>query len=110
MFGSIMHRLSGMVLYAGGVLLLLWLWGAAYDADLFACLHAMGTAWYGQLVLAGLSLVFFYHLANGLRHLWWDTGRGLDVPDANRTGWLVLLFAIAMTAYTWWLVYQPFEI
>jgi succinate dehydrogenase / fumarate reductase cytochrome b subunit len=56
----------------------------------------------GKLFLVGWSFAFFFHAANGVRHLVWDTGRGFDKRLADRSAWWVLAFAIAMNTIFWW--------
>ena len=58
----------------------------------------------GRLLLIGWSFAFFYHLANGVRHLFWDAGRGFEKHQANASAWFVLLFSLALTAVFWVLV------
>lgn len=104
---SISHRMTGMGLYAGALLLAAWIGSAAYSAPCFKAIHGFMGAWYGQLFLLGWLLAFYYHLANGIRHMWWDTGRGFDLKEVTRSGWTVVIFAIALTAATWWVAHQP---
>ena len=57
-----------------------------------------------RVLLIGFSFAFFYHLLNGVRHLTWDTGHGLERQAARLSGWIVFLGAIACTALFWFLV------
>jgi len=102
---SILHRLTGVALAAGAVLLTYWLTSAAYGADAFARAQAFNGSWLGRLILLGLTVSLFYHLGNGLRHLAWDCGWGLELPRLRATGVLVVVFAIVMTLVTWMLAY-----
>lgn len=104
---SITHRLTGIALYAGTLLLVSWLWAAAYSAPCFKQIHAFMSSVPGIVLLVGWTIAFFFHFINGLRHLWWDTGRGFAVKEINQSGWAVVLFTAVMTAATWWLVYNP---
>mgnify|MGYP002361308881 CR=1 FL=1 len=90
---SILHRISGFGLTLGLIPLALWLYAAAYDASLFACLTEAAGSIVGLLFLFGWTLAFFYHLANGMRHLNWDLGRGFSIPAVVSSGRLVLVFA-----------------
>jgi succinate dehydrogenase / fumarate reductase cytochrome b subunit len=58
----------------------------------------------GRLLLIGWSFAFFYHLANGIRHFVWDTGRGFEKHQANASGWFVIILAVAVTAAFWLLL------
>ena len=98
---SILHRLTGVALAFGTVLLAYWLTAAAYGPDAFARANALFVSWYGRLALFGLTFAFFYHFANGLRHLAWDTGRGFEMKTLRLSGILVVLVALALTGAAW---------
>jgi succinate dehydrogenase / fumarate reductase cytochrome b subunit len=53
------------------------------------------------VLLVGWSLALFYHLCNGIRHLWWDTGHGLELNGVYAGGWAVLAVTVALTIVTW---------
>lgn len=106
---SISHRLTGLALYAGTLLLVAWLWAAAYSIPCYKAIHAFLATGYGQAMLVGWTLAFFYHLGNGIRHLWWDIGRGFELKEVSATGWAVVLFTLVMTAATWYLATQSNE-
>lgn len=97
---SITHRMTGVALAGGILVLTYWLTSATYGADAFAAAQAVIGSWVGQVVLWGLLFSLYYHLANGVRHLMWDAGAGFDLPSVRRTGLLVIVFAIGMTAAT----------
>jgi succinate dehydrogenase / fumarate reductase cytochrome b subunit len=99
---SILHRASGIAMSAGLIVLVAWLFDAASGPDAYAVFLAIMDTAIGRLALIAWSLAFFYHLSNGIRHLVWDTGRGFEKVDANRSSWLVLLATIALTALFWW--------
>jgi succinate dehydrogenase / fumarate reductase, cytochrome b subunit len=98
---SILHRISGVALFLGTALMVVWLWTAAYAPNYYGTLHECMTSVLGQLCLLGWTAAFYYHLGNGIRHLFWDMGKGFAIPVMHKTGWAVLLFACAMTALTW---------
>jgi succinate dehydrogenase / fumarate reductase cytochrome b subunit len=98
---SISHRATGVVLALGTVLLTYWLASAAYGPQAFAQASALMGGVLGRLVLFGFSLALFYHLANGIRHLFWDVGLGFDLPTARRSGQAVLVATVVLTAGTW---------
>ncbi len=102
---SITHRMTGVALAVGTALMVAWLWTAAYNPGFYSTLHEYLHSCIGQLLLAGWTLAFFYHLANGIRHLFWDIGKGFSLPAAYRSGWLVVAFALLMTAATWYFIY-----
>ena len=98
---SILHRGTGIALSIGLVVLAAWLVAAASSADDYARFANLMSTLIGRLFLIGWSYAFFYHLANGIRHLVWDTGRGLEKHQANASAWFVLLLSIALTAGLW---------
>lgn len=98
---SILHRISGFVLCFGLILLVVWLWGVAYDDALFNQLQSLMNTKLGKLAMFGWTAAFFYHFGNGIRHLNWDTGRGLKLDEMAATGYLVLAFTVSMTVFTW---------
>jgi succinate dehydrogenase / fumarate reductase cytochrome b subunit len=98
---SILHRITGVALYAGTALLMGWLWSAAYAPELFAQMHQCLSSTIGKVALIGWTLAFYFHLANGIRHLFWDVGMGFSIPQATRSGWLVLIFTLLATLFSW---------
>lgn len=98
---SITHRLTGVALAAGLVLLVYWLYALAAGPESFSTARALMGSWIGQLVLLGFSFALFYHLCNGMRHLFWDAGFGLELKSAYASGWTVVVVASALTALAW---------
>jgi succinate dehydrogenase / fumarate reductase cytochrome b subunit len=96
---SITHRLTGVFLSVVGAPLLLW-WIAALGSGKQAYdsfLQSMSSL-PGKLLLIACALALSYHLLNGIRHLVWDTGRGLDIKTAYTAGWLVLIGTVILAA------------
>lgn len=101
---SILHRLSGIALSVGLVAYAVWLVAASSnDADYGRYVDFM-SSWYGQVMLIGWSAAFFFHFANGVRHLAWDLGYGFELPTANGSAWFVVVLTIVLTAAFWVLV------
>jgi len=101
---SILHRTTGVAMSLGLVVLAYWLWTVSSGSADYARVNELTSTLVGQLLLIGWSFAFFYHFANGVRHLVWDTGRGFEKHQANASAWLVLLLSIGMTAVYWiWL-------
>ncbi|MDT0635845.1 succinate dehydrogenase, cytochrome b556 subunit [Spectribacter hydrogenoxidans] len=98
---SISHRLTGVALAAGTAVLALWLIAAAAGADSFALINNHLAAWYGQVLMVFWSFALFYHLCNGIRHLAWDAGWGLDIRTAYMTGYATVAAAVLLTAGAW---------
>lgn len=100
---SILHRATGVALYVGGLIGAAWAISLAQGPDAYASFkHLMGSP-LGEVVMFGLTVSFFYHLANGIRHLTWDTGRGLNVKTANATAIVVFAFAAAASVAIWFI-------
>lgn len=98
---SILHRFSGVALCAGAILLVWWLVAAAAGPDAYEGVQAFLGSWIGVALLFAWSLALFYHLCNGLRHLWWDTGHGLDLPSVYASGWAVAAATAVLTVAAW---------
>jgi succinate dehydrogenase / fumarate reductase cytochrome b subunit len=100
---SILHRITGLAMSFGLLVLAAWLVNAAAGPHEYQVFRAgMATA-PAKLLLLAWSFAFFLHLGNGLRHLVWDTGRGLEKRQASRSAWGVLVIAVGLTAAFWWL-------
>ncbi|MFM8845995.1 MAG: succinate dehydrogenase, cytochrome b556 subunit [Gammaproteobacteria bacterium] len=93
---SIAHRASGIVLSVGLLLLAWWLMAAAGDEAGYALAVAVIGSGFGKLLLAGWLIAFFYHLCNGLRHLNWDLGRGLEKAEARRSAAVVIAVSVVL--------------
>jgi len=98
---SILHRATGVAMSVGFVVLTLWLFDAASGQESYAVFLSYMDTGVGKLLLIGWSFAFFFHLANGVRHLVWDSGRGFEKSTANASAWFVLLLAIALTVLFW---------
>lgn len=101
---SILHRATGVANAVGLIVLAAWLIQAAGGEDSYAGYVALMGSPLGLLILAGFSFSFFYHLCNGIRHLVWDTGRGLGKEQATASAWFVIVLALVLTAAFWGIV------
>lgn len=98
---SISHRMSGVFLSVGSVLLAVWLVAAAMGGEAFQAVNGHLGAWYGQALLLAWSYALFYHLCNGIRHLVWDTGTALGRETARISGYIALAASVVLTALAW---------
>ena len=98
---SIFHRITGVALAVGTLLLTWWLVAAASGPDAFATAQGFIGSIVGRLLLFGWSLALFYHLCNGIRHLFWDAGYGFEIETAQRNGIIVVGAAVALTVICW---------
>lgn len=102
---SILHRITGVALGAGALLLTWWLVAAAVGPEAYAAVQVCIGSFFGRLILFGFSFALFFHLCNGIRHLAWDLGLGLDIPTVTRSGWAVVAASVALTLLAWSLGY-----
>lgn len=102
---SITHRATGVGLSAGTLFLAGWLVALASGPDAYAKYAVHVGAWYGQIILLGFSWALLYHLCNGIRHLFWDVGKGLDIATAYKSGYAVVLVSAVLTAAVWAVAY-----
>ncbi len=98
---SILHRITGAALAVGTVVLMGWLWAAAYNPECFTGIHTFLTGIIGRLLLIGWTFAFYFHFCNGIRHLFWDMGKGFEIHVAYRSGWLVIAASLFFTISTW---------
>ena len=97
---SILHRVTGVALTAGTLLLTWWLVSAAYGPDAFATAQGFMGSIIGQLLLWAFTFALFYHLGNGVRHLAWDFGWGFELSQLRASGIAMLAFAAGATLVT----------
>ena len=97
---SILHRITGVALIGGALLLTWWLVAAAYGPAAFGDAQALIGSWFGQLLLWAFTFALFYHLGNGVRHLAWDFGWGFELSQVRASGIAMLAFAVAGTLLT----------
>ena len=102
---SILHRLTGIGLAVGSVLLAWWLISVAAGGELFEATHRFLVSPIGMVLLFLWSVAFFYHLCNGIRHLAWDAGYGFEIRSATRSGYAVLAITTLLTVLAWLYVF-----
>jgi len=98
---SILHRMTGVALSIGLVALVVWLESIAAGGDSYSMVAGLMGTLPGKLLLLGWCLSFFFHLANGVRHLFWDVGLGFELRQANASAWFVVVATVVMTAVYW---------
>ena len=102
---SFAHRLTGIGLSLGTLLLCWAVIALATGPGAWSAFAAHAKAWYGQVLLAGWSWALLYHLCNGIRHLFWDIGRGFDLKTAQLSGYLVVVVSLVLTGAAFGLAY-----
>lgn len=100
MLTSILTRVTGHALVAGVMLGVAWLLSATISEEAFETMNGIATCWFGDLVFTGTAWAVWYHLLAGLRHLYYDAGKGLDIPTAEKLGWGVIIGSVVMTVLT----------
>jgi len=98
---SITHRGTGILLTLGALAWAGWLLALAAGPDAFRIAQSHLGAWYGQTLLLLWSAALFYHLANGLRHLFWDAGYGFELHQVYASGYAVVVATAVLTAGAW---------
>ena len=96
-----LHRITGIALSVGTLLLVAWIESAVYSAEAFATLSRFLGSFIGQLVLFGWTFSLIYHSVSGVRHLIWDTGGLLEIKQIHASGKIVLAVTIVLTLLTW---------
>jgi succinate dehydrogenase / fumarate reductase cytochrome b subunit len=102
---SILHRATGVLLAVGLLALGYWLVSLAGGEQSYAAAVRLFASPVGVLFLMGWSFSFLYHLLNGVRHLFWDVGRGFERAERHASGWLVFLGSITLTLCLWGLIW-----
>lgn len=97
---SIFVRITGNGLIVAALLVVWWLLAAATSPEAFARADGVITSWFGDLVMFLSLWALWYHLLGGLRHLIWDSGRGLDVPTAEKMGMGMIAGSVLLTILT----------
>lgn len=97
---SILTRITGSALIVGALMVVWWLIAAATSPECFAVADWWMTSIVGDVVLILSVWALWYHALAGLRHLYWDTGRGLDVEFSEMLGWVIIALSVALTILT----------
>jgi len=98
---SITHRATGIALCAAVPFLLYWIWSLTAGEAAYYEAQALFASFLGRIVLFGFSVSLFFHLCNGIRHLYWDIGKGLELPAVYRSGKAVLVATGVLTLVAW---------
>jgi succinate dehydrogenase / fumarate reductase cytochrome b subunit len=100
---SILHRITGVASTVGFFVFAWWLMALASGPESYAAAMRCLSTPIAKLLLVGFAFSFVYHFCNGIRHLVWDTGRGLERAQARRSGVAVIVCALLLTALLVWL-------
>ncbi len=100
---SILHRITGTMLFIGLILMIWVLAVAANGAESWQGMQAFLSSWFGKTILFGFTFALYYHLCSGIRHLLWDIGKGLTLEDSQRSNLIVLIVCTILTFLTWFI-------
>jgi succinate dehydrogenase / fumarate reductase cytochrome b subunit len=98
---SILNRVTGILLSACAVVLVVWLVAAAWGPQTYAAVQGAIASWIGRMVLFGATFAFFLHLCGGIRHLVWDTVYGFELRSIYISGWSVVAASVVLTVAAW---------
>jgi len=98
---SILNRITGNILSACAVVLVVWLIAAANGPQAYSLVQGAIASWPGQVVLFGATFAFFLHLCGGIRHLFWDTVHGFELRSIYISGWVVVAASVVLTLAAW---------
>lgn len=94
---SIFTRITGNALLVAALLIVWWFLAAATGPDYFAVANGVITSWFGDLVMFASLWAMWYHLLAGLRHLYWDSGRGYDLATSDKLAYGVIGGSLVLT-------------
>lgn len=101
MMMSMMHRITGAILFFGTFILAWWLISAASGPDYYAYVNVFVSSWLGRLVLFGYTWTLIHHMLGGIRHFIWDTGRMFSRPALEISAWAMLISSVGLTWVVW---------
>jgi len=98
---SILHRATGIALYAGTVVLAVWIMSVAIGPEAHSLVKSFFSHWFGRLVLFGYSWALFHHMFGGIRHFIWDFGVGFDLKSVEALARISAAAPLLLTGVTW---------
>ena len=100
---SIFHRITGVAMTFGLILLVAWIFTLSLGEEYFEYFVMFIKSWFGLLILFGFTFALNYHLCNGIRHLFWDAGYGYEIETVHKSGLAVLVVSFLLTILIWYL-------
>lgn len=98
---SVGHRGTGAALGIGGLMIVCLLASAASGEAAYATAHTLVSSWFGKFVLFGFTFALYLHFFNGIRHLFWDVGKGFDLETTKKSAQAAIIATLVMTTVTW---------
>ena len=102
---SIVHRITGVALYFGTILVAWWLIAAAIGPDYFEFVQMVMGSIVGRVILFGFTWALLHHMIGGIRHLIWDTGAMFDKHTATKMAYVSITLSVILTFVVWSLGY-----
>ena len=102
---SILHRITGVITSLGSLLLVLYMLSFAFSRELFDIINLIINNVLGRTVLIGLTFSVLFYFFACLKHLFWDSGYGLDLITAKLTGWATVIVSSLLTIIIWFIIY-----
>ena len=100
---SIFHRITGVALTFGLILLVAWIFTLSLGEEYFEYFVMFIKSWFGLLILFSFTFALNYHFCNGIRHLFWDAGYGYEIETVHKSGLAVLVVSFVLTTLIWYL-------
>ena len=98
---SILHRITGIALSIGSVLIAIWIFLIALGPKYFLFFEIIAASIIFKIILLFWTLGTFYHMFNGVRYLFWSYGLGMDLKTVYNSGYLILLLTVLATLFVW---------
>jgi succinate dehydrogenase / fumarate reductase, cytochrome b subunit len=98
---SIVHRITGVALYFGTLLLVWWLIAASSGPGAYSYVQAFTSSFIGRLIVLGYTWALLHHLLSGIRHFIWDLGYGFKPNERETLTWVALIGGISLTVLLW---------
>jgi succinate dehydrogenase / fumarate reductase cytochrome b subunit len=100
---SILHRMTGLFLSLGFIVLAFWLASVILGDEYYYGFLSFFKGWLGKTLLLGWTWSLFFHISTGIRHLFWDAGYGYAIKTLTLSGWLAVAASLVLTAASWWI-------
>ena len=100
---SIFHRLTGIFLTLGSILLVLWFLSVSIGENFYNYFQIISSNFIFKVILFFWTLAFFYHLFNGIRYLFWSFSLGMELKTVYLSGYIISFLTIIATIIVWYL-------
>ena len=101
---SILHRITGVVSSLGSLIIIFLLFAIGSGEDFYVSAINVANNLFVRTILIGLTFSYLFYFLNCIRHLFWDSGYGLDLNTAKLTGWLTVFLTVILTVIFWMMV------